>query len=183
MLFDLEEIQRYQESNQSTVEKYSADIDVYDFYNELASREVFDHSEWYESLAATSIEISDDDKKSIVEHIKNVLGDDFEKFIISHCTTSHDGGYDSWIMDIAFDIICQKGNDVDFIKWFSALFLNLLEKTDYFIELEDLTYGIWRVWTWYDEEQAKKLFRDLGVDVKELIKRDADTDEAYYSSW
>ena len=86
-------------------------------------------------------------------------------------------------MDIAFDIISKKGNDVDFIKWFSALFLNLSEKRDYFIELEDLTYGIWRVWTWHDEEQAKKLFRDLGVDVQELIKRDADTDEAYYSSW
>ena len=182
MLFDLEEIQRYQESNESSVEKYSADIEVYDSFNELASREVFDNWEWYESLAATIIEISEDDKIIIVNHIENVLGGDFEKFILSHCTTSHDG-YDSWIMNIAFDIISKKGKDVDFIKWFSALFLNLSEKRDDYIELEDLTYALWRVWTWYDEGHAKVLFRDLGVDVEELIKQDAEIDEAYYSSW
>ena len=86
MIFDLEEIQRYQESTQSAVEKYTADIDVYDFYNGLASSEVFDHSGWYESLAATIIEISEKDKTIIVNHLKNILGDDFEKFIIFFLT-------------------------------------------------------------------------------------------------
>lgn len=184
MLFDLNEIQRYHESNPSAMDKYTAEIEYYDRFNCLASLDIFDSSGWYEALSESrSRGFTDDEKEIIVNGLKNILGPDYEKFIISHCTTSHDGGYDCWIMDIAFDIISEKGNDVDFIKWFSGLFLKLSEKEDHFIELEDLSYGLWRVWTWYDEERSKKLFSDLGLDVEQLIQRDADTDEAYYSSW
>ena len=185
MLFDIKEIQRSQESNQSGGGKYTGDIDDYDFFNDLASREVFDSSDWYESLAASTrpFDFSDDDKAVIVNHLKHLLDSEFEKFIISHCTTSFDGGYDCWIMDLAFEIISEKGNDVDFIKWFSELFSSLSKKEDSYIQFDDLTYGLWRVWTWYDEGHAKKLFSNLEIDVEQMILADAAIDEAYGSGW
>lgn len=185
MLFDLGEVRRYQESNQNGVDKFAGDIDDYDWFNRLASREIFDPSNWYEALAASigPIDFSDYDKAIIVNHLKSILDSDFEKFIISHCTTSHDGGYDCWIMDLAFEIISEKGNDVDFIKWFSELFSSLSKKEDSYIRFDDLTYGLWRVWTWYDEGHAKKLFSNLEIDVEQMILADAAIDEAYGSGW
>ena len=183
MLFDIKEIQRSQESNQSGGRKYTGDIDDYDSFNDLASREVFDSSDWYESQAASRrCDFSDDDEAVIVKHLKHLLGTEFENFIISHCTTSFDGGYDSWIMDIAFEIISEKANDDVFLKWFSELFSSLSEKENSYIQFDDLAYGLWRVWTWHDERQAKKLFSDLEVDVDKMLHTDAAIDEAAYGS-
>ena len=185
MLFDIKEIQHFQESNQSGGGKYTGDIDDYDFFNDLASREVFESSDWYESLAASTrpFGFSDDDKAVIVNHLKHLLDSEFEKFIISHCTTSFDGGYDCWIMDIAYEIISEKANDDVFLKWFSELFSSLSEQENSYIQIDDLAYGLWRVWTWHDERQAKKLFSNLEVDVDKMLHADAAIDEAYGSGW
>jgi hypothetical protein len=186
MLFDIGEIQHYQNSNPNWYEgdKYGGVIEAYDYFNGIASLDVFDWSVWYEALAASMPRgFSDDEKERIVNKLKNILGVDYEKFIISHCTTSHDGGYDCWIMDIAFEIISEKAEDVTFIKWFSELFSSLTLKEDYNLELDDVTYGLWRVWTWHDEEEAKKLFSNLGVNVEKMIQTDEAIDEAYGSGW
>ena len=183
MVFDIAKIERYFEdqgevdsSSESTV--YQAELDEYVFYNDLTSSSEFSESDWYEALTPSiAPQFSDEEKELIEAKLKLMAGEKHWEFVLSHCTVSEDG-YDCWIMHIAFGIISQNANATSFISWFSDFFAALASKENYSL-LQEATYGLWRVWSWHDAEQADELFLNLGIDVDELKQIDDDIDRAY----
>ena len=150
----------------------------YENANYLMNKAEFAEVEWFTLMTQVMIRISEVDKYKVIQHLKERLGAaEYQRFILSYCTVC-EAGYDSWIMEAAFEIISENADSAEFQQGFLKSFQTLgREKLQIgTLQMRNRFFSLMRVWFWHDYDSSAKVFTDLGLDVEGHIEIDEQID-------
>ena len=165
-----------------TEDEFIAEDWDYEKANYLMNKAEFAEVEWLTLMTQVMIRISEVDKYKVIQHLKERLGAvEYQKFILSYCTVC-EAGYDSWIMEAAFEIISENADSAEFLTRLSQIISDVRTRqiADWHAPDEkQVFFALMRVWFWHDYDSSVKVFTDLGLDVEGHIELDEQIDSRY----